>query len=313
VFKEIPIKVVVPIIVITWILSLVSSLAIVYVLPSLFSVRSEQIGEGLITSDKIADEAIITVKLADGNVTSAKIKDGNITAVDLADGSVINVKILDGAVTTSKIADKNVTTDKIADYAIVEIKLADGSVTSAKIKDGTIIAEDLNTGAVSEIKIQDYAVTTNKIADYAVTNIKLAAGAIPFNATYATNTPSTTSTNWANMSGMEVSIELSRVSDILIMFSAEAWVSVASGGNMILVKAVFVNATGTFDALPPPGSDMTILTKETANDMGTRSFNFYIPSADTTVSTIRIQWRLWTAGPTGYVRSRTLAVIALPS
>jgi len=102
--EKVPIKIVVPIIVVTWVLSLISALAIVYMMPSLIPIRSEQIGEGLITSDKIADEAIITVKLADGNVTSAKILDGNITAVDIADSSVIDVKIADGAVSNPKLA-----------------------------------------------------------------------------------------------------------------------------------------------------------------------------------------------------------------
>jgi len=98
-FKEkIPIKIVVPVIVVTWILSLISTLAIVYIVPSLIPLRSEQIGQGQITSDKIANASIITVKLADGNVTSIKIADGSITAVDIANSSLTYVKLADSAI-----------------------------------------------------------------------------------------------------------------------------------------------------------------------------------------------------------------------
>jgi hypothetical protein len=122
-FKDIPMKIVVPIIVVTWILSLFSALAIVYTVPTLIGV-----GKGAITSDKIADEAVITAKLADGNVTSAKILNGTIIAANLADGSIITVTIVDGAVTTSKIADGNVTTDKIADGNVTNSKLAPDAI-----------------------------------------------------------------------------------------------------------------------------------------------------------------------------------------
>jgi hypothetical protein len=106
-------KKVVPIIAITWILSLITTLAIVYVAPSIFPP---------IQSEKIADNAIITVKLADGSVTSAKILDGTITAVDISDGAIITVKVANGSITT----------EKIADGAITTMKLADGSVTQQK-------------------------------------------------------------------------------------------------------------------------------------------------------------------------------------
>ena len=100
----------VPIIAITWILSLVTTLAIVYVSPNIFPP---------IQKEKIADGAIITVKLADGCVTSAKILDGTITAVDISDGAIVTIKVANGAITTEKIADGAVTTTKVADEAIV--------------------------------------------------------------------------------------------------------------------------------------------------------------------------------------------------
>jgi len=185
-FKDVPMKIVVPIIVVTWILSMISSIAIVSVAPSLLGIKAG-IDEGAVTADKIAAGAVITAKLADGTVTSAKILDGTITATDLSDGSIIAVKIADGAVTTIKIASEAITSDKIADKAvtiskiadeawsaIVSTKLENNSVTSAKILDGAIIEVDISNGAVTAAKIADGAVTTSKIADNAIVTIKLA-------------------------------------------------------------------------------------------------------------------------------------------
>lgn len=301
-FRDVPMKIVVPIIVVTWILSLISSLAIVYMVPSLFSVRSEQIGEGLITSSKIADGAIITVKLADGNVTSSKILDGNITAVDLADGSIITIKVANGAITTAKIADGAVTTAKIADGAIVTVKLADGSVTSAKILDGTITAADLGTGSVTTIKIADGAITTEKLADFSVTSLKMAAYAIPFNATQAVGVVSTTSTTFEDMPSMSGSITLTRKSLLLITFSTQALIG--ASGNYLYMRAM-VNTTQAY-----PTSNYIFVTETTY--WQAYSFTFY-RIFDPGTYTIKIQWRVYVDTSSGQVDERTLTVIGLPA
>ncbi|MHC3130049.1 MAG: hypothetical protein IBV52_08260 [Candidatus Bathyarchaeota archaeon] len=72
-----------PIIVVTWILSLVSTLAVVYVAPNILPLQTTQISDNAITSKKIADSAIVTTKLADGSVTSAKIQNGNVNGCRL--------------------------------------------------------------------------------------------------------------------------------------------------------------------------------------------------------------------------------------
>jgi hypothetical protein len=191
----------VPIIVIAWVLSLFTTLAIVYVAPNIFPP---------LKSDNIADEAILTTKLADGSVTSHKILDGTITAVDLADGSIITVKVANGAITTEKIADKSITTDKIADNAIITIKMADGSVNSAKILDGSVTTVDLANGAVTSMKISDGAVTARKLSD----------NAIPL-WTLTTAIPQTIkSTDWIDMQGAAVNIVLERNSKLLVFYSS---------------------------------------------------------------------------------------------
>jgi hypothetical protein len=45
--EKVPLKIVVPVIVVTWILSLVSSVAIMYVMPSLIPLRSEQVKDAI--------------------------------------------------------------------------------------------------------------------------------------------------------------------------------------------------------------------------------------------------------------------------
>jgi len=326
-------KKVVPIIVMAWILSLVTTLVIAYFTPF-----------APIGTDKISDGALITTKLADGNVTTAKILDGTITAVDMASGSIITVKVADGAITTAKIADGSVTTVKIADgalvtvklandtvtsekiadgnvttadlangavttsnivdNAIVEVKLADGSVTSAKIVDGTITAVDIATGAVTSTKIANGAVTTSKIANYAVTSLKLAAGAIPYNSTkfdYADGWITTNSTSWVNMTGTSVDITLTRNSTLLIMFSAMGRVDTL--GDAMYWRSM-VNSTEAY-----PVSNYMVITQ--FGDYGVYTFNFY---GDFTAGThtVYMQWKTFT-GFSVRVRERTLFVIALPA
>ena len=299
------VKKAIPIIAITWILSLVTTLAIVYVSPNIFPP---------IQTEKIGDSAIITAKLADGSVTSAKILDGTITAVDVSDGAIVTIKVANGSITTEKIADGAVTTTKIADGAIVTTKLADGSVTSAKILDGTITAADLATGAVTTIKIADGAVTTVEIADYAVTNLKLAPYAIPFASTYSVVTTYTTETaNWVDMAGMSLTLTFDRTSHVIILFSTEAH-------NSNPACAIWVRAQiGATTAYPGEIMLTPIVSEELEYPVNHRhtiyymaySFHFYRPSVTTGTYTIKIQWRV--IGGTGYAGSRTLTVIALPA
>jgi hypothetical protein len=296
----------IPVIVITWILSLVTTLAIVYVAPSIFPLN--------VSTDNIADSAVITTKLADGTVTSAKILDGTLTAEDISDGSIIAVKVADGAVTTIKLADGVITTDKmddeavttakIADGAIVTIKLADGSVTSAKIVDGTVTAADLADNAIITAKISDGAVTTRIIADGAVTNVKLAAGAIPYNVTsfdYLDDWITTTSMSWVNMTGTSADITVTRNSTLLIMFTAMCTVDTV--GEYMYWHAM-VNSTEAY-----PASFYNIAMQ--VNTYGTYSCNFH---KDVTAGTytVYMQWRTY-SGNTARVRERTLFVIALPA
>ncbi len=99
----IPVKKAIPIIIVTWVLSLLTTLAIAYFVP-LVPIGADKIDDGAIYTEKIANDAIVTIKLDDGSVTSAKILDGNLTAVDLANGTILSIKIADKAVTDVKLA-----------------------------------------------------------------------------------------------------------------------------------------------------------------------------------------------------------------
>ena len=315
----------IPIIVIAWILSLVTALAVVFVVtPSIIPT---------IGTDKIADDAIITTKLADGTVTSAKILDGTITGEDIDDGSIVAVKISNGAVTAAKIADGVVTSEKLADgdvvsvnlangsvtsakladeavtsskiddSAIVTVKMADGSVTTAKILDGTITTEDLATGAVTAVKIADGAITTAKIANGAVTNMKLAALAIPFNSTYSTVQLDKNTNTWENITGMQVKLTLQRKSTLLIMFSTQ---TTTAAPTVSVIWRAMVNTTsadpGEFYAQPP---------STTSSFWASFSYNF-ISEVNAGEFTIYMQWNV-SGADTAWVGKRTLFVIALPA
>jgi molybdopterin-binding protein len=295
-------KKMIPVIVITWILSLVTTLAIVYFTP-LVPIGTDRISDSAITSGKIANGAIITTKLPDGSVTSAKILDGAVTAQDIANGSIITVKVADGAITTAKIADSAINTTKIADNAVVTIKLADGAVTSAKILDGTVTTEDLSSGAITSVKIADGAITTSKISDYAVTSTKMSSYAVPFNSTYAIGpTWTTSSTGWVDMESMSVSLRTNRTSFLLILFSFQYTADTTN------TQMIFRAVVGSTEALPT----YIYVIPAKANWYSAYSYSFYMPSLTQGNYTIKIQWQS-SLSAMQFVGTRTLTVIALPA
>jgi len=282
--EKIPIKKAIPIIAITWILSLFTTLAMVYVAPSIFPP---------IGSAHIANEAILTTKLADGSVTSGKILDGTITAVDLADGSIITVKVANGAITTEKIADKAVTIDKIADNTIVTIKLADGSVTSAKILDGTVTTVDLANGAVTSAKISDGAVTASK----------LSYNAIPVWTVIDVSPPTLWSSEWTDMQGVTLSITTERTSRLLIWYSSSF-----NSDNVAEMRVVV-------DSWSSSPSSVWFGQSENAGFAGfamqTFVFSNYV-SAGT--HPVKVQWRLtYSMATFATVGQVCLYVLALPA
>ena len=101
--RVVPNRRAIPIIVVAWILSLLTTLAIVFIVPFV-PIGADKIGDGAVSTEKIADAAVVTIKLSDGSVTSAKILDGSLTAVDLANDAIISIKIADEAVTDVKLA-----------------------------------------------------------------------------------------------------------------------------------------------------------------------------------------------------------------
>lgn len=307
----------IPVIIITWILSFATTIALVYVSPSIFSpLETTNIEDAAITSTKIADDAIITVKLDDGSITSAKIVDGTITAQDLNDGSIVSIKVADGAIISDKIANNSVTAEKVADGAIVTAKLSDSVVSSAKIVDGTIIAEDISdgsivsvkvaNGAITTSKIADSAITTSKIDDDAVTNSKLAPNAIPYASMYNSSLVSTTSTSFVDIPETFLEITLARRSNLIILFNAEAWVDGAG-------DALFVRALVDSTVANPNGGSQILFTTASEAQHGSYALTFYLDNVEAGTYTVKIQWSEMLGANQAHMGDRTLNVIALPA
>ena len=295
------------IIAIAWIISMVTTLALVYFAPSIFPpLETQNIADAAITSTKIDDGAIMTAKIADNTITSAKILDGNIIAQDIADGSILSIKVADGAISSSKIADNAVTTLKIADSAVITAKLEDGAVTSAKIYDGSITAEDLADGSVLTVNIADGAVTTSKIVDNAVTDKKLAPDAIPYFATYNTSLASTQSTSFEDVPDTYVNIRLNRRSNLIIMFSAEAWVDGA--GDELYVRALVDSTVAN-----PNSGSLVLFTTAGESQHGSYAVNFYLENVQAGDYTVKMQWSEILGASLAHMGDRTLHVIALPA
>jgi hypothetical protein len=152
------------------------------------------------------------------------------------------------------------------------------------------------------------SVTTEKIADEAVTDEKLAAGAIPYE--IATNTSYITTTavnepNAENMTDMIVDITLNRDSTLLIMFSAQAWLT-GTGGRWLNIRAM------VDDQQADPATSNHVLTRHLDPDTNSHTFIFVKPNVTAGTYTVYMQW--WVgADDIGHVQERTLAVLALPA
>jgi uncharacterized coiled-coil protein SlyX len=156
-------------------------------------------------------------------------------------------------------------------------------------------------------------------ANYSITNLDLAPFAIPFNMTYDTSHQNTTQTSYFDdMPYTSVTLTLNRTSQLLIMFSADAGISLASVNEKTWI---ICQATVNGNAATPNTIELTPVMNVQLGGGYTHahlitesacSFNFYYGPVNAGTYTIKIRWYLSATG-TGDVWSRTLIVIALPA
>jgi hypothetical protein len=134
------------------------------------------------------------------------------------------------------------------------------------------------------------------------TALLLGGGAkIGFNSTYAEAEVTVNETDYVDMPDMSVNITLQNTSSVLIMFSAEATIGEAGEGIFVGADVGGTAAVPFFAVLATPTSDTLY---------NAHSFNFYADSVEAGTYTVSIVWKV--SGGTGYVRNRSLVVMALP-
>lgn len=133
--------------------------------------------------------------------------------------------------------------------------------------------------------------------------------AIAYNSTVVYDDAYTTSYPWVDMPGTNVTITITRPSDLLIMFSAEARTN-NSDGRMIVCAMV-----DGYDAEPDecyftPTVSTTGGHSHTLDYMAC-AFNFLYYNASAGTHTVKMQWGVQTYQTEGSVYYRTLAVMAV--
>jgi hypothetical protein len=150
-------------------------------------------------------------------------------------------------------------------------------------------------------------------ANYSVTNLKLAPNAIPFNSADGTTTIYANNTlTFKEMADMVVNITLSRPSQVLIMFSANALQS-SDGVQHIEIMAL-VNESYLASPGPVylnPGVSVDIFFHSHYLPAGSFTYVFYALINEAGTYTIKIKWRV--TGGTGQIGYRSLTVIGLPA
>jgi bacillopeptidase F (M6 metalloprotease family) len=106
--------------------------------------------------------------------------------------------------------------------------------------------------------------------------------------------------------GMSVRITLANTSQVVIIFSAEAWMS--SPGDYMSVQALVDSSV----AHPSATGNLLVLTRATFDSMSSYSYTFYLNNVSAGVHTVKMQWQSY-SGATANMESRTLTVFAIPA
>jgi len=155
-------------------------------------------------------------------------------------------------------------------------------------------------------------------ANYSVTNMKLAPYAIPFNMTYSIIDSWTTETaGFVDMPYTSVTLTLNRTSQVLIMFSANAWMTSATANQDARIKCrAVVNGSAavpsTIELTPTMSIELGDPYRHSHRILYTTcSFNFYTAPLGPGIYTIKMQW--YVTNGRGDTTNRTLIVMALPA
>jgi uncharacterized coiled-coil protein SlyX len=146
--------------------------------------------------------------------------------------------------------------------------------------------------------------------------------AIPSNSSYTYNYAATSDAyNWIDMPYMSVTLAVNRTSNLLILFSTDAYCTTGQIENTYIYIQAMVNSSYAY----PTSVTLTPAVQVTGSPVlsphshylsnGAYSYNFNMPSVTPGSYTIKIQWHVSYASTQGtaYVGYRTLTVIALPS
>jgi hypothetical protein len=110
------------------------------------------------------------------------------------------------------------------------------------------------------------------------------------------------SIDYVDMPDTSVNLTLDKTSTVMIMFSTEATIGEAEQGIFIQAYIYQTQAVPSFVCLPTPTN---------GTFYNAHSYNFYEQSVNAGTHTVKILWKV--TGGTGYVRNRTLIVMATPA
>ena len=138
---------------------------------SKFPLKTDDLGDGIVTAAKLAADSVTEPKIADGSVTAAKLAADSVTEPKIADGSVSAAKLAANSVAESNLQYGSVSAAKIKAGAINSDVIVDAAVTSAKIAAGAVGNDKLAANSVASGNIQDGSITAPKLNKTAANSI----------------------------------------------------------------------------------------------------------------------------------------------
>ena len=246
-------------------------------------VKVGAVGADSVTGASIADDAIDSEHYTDGSIDNAHIADDAIDSEHYADGSIDNAHIADDAIDSEHYAAGSIDEAHIADNAVTLAKMAGGT-------DGNIISFDTSGNPVAVATGTDGQVLTSSGAGAVCAFEDAAGGGGKIGQciqAYKTDTTSTTSSSFADISGITQAITPSATSSkILIMVNL--YVSNTSSNTWFTNLDRGGTSIGGDDA----GDFMDAGGANGSGYNRNRASTFYIDSPSTTsATTYKAQWK----------------------
>lgn len=204
------------------------------------------------------DNSISFVANTGATIFSANLSHG-IAGSFIADGTITAAKIADGAIVATEVADGAITGPKLGLTSINANNIVNGTITGAKLAANTVTGDVIGQNAISSNNIVSVNASVATVGT--LPKARLPSGSVlQVVSVIKTDVSTTTSTSWADISGLSVSITPTSATSKILVFLNVTGGNSNGGGAVKLVR---------------DSTDIAIATTATSNRTNTTLANYF--------------------------------------